>query len=67
MIAFGASDFFEEIIRLTKASGAAIYVDRMGKTDSPEGWQVAIDSGADGIQTDLPGPLVEYLRKHGYR
>jgi glycerophosphoryl diester phosphodiesterase len=67
VIAFGASDFFEEIIKLTKASGAAIYADRMGKTDSPEGWQSAIDAGADGIQTDLPGPLVEYLRKHGYR
>jgi hypothetical protein len=39
----------------------------MGKTDAPEGWQSAIDDGADGIQTDLPGPLVEYLRKKGYR
>jgi glycerophosphoryl diester phosphodiesterase len=63
VIAFGASDFFEEIIRLTKASGAAVYVDRMGKTDTPEGWQSAIDAGADGIQTDLPARLVEYLRK----
>jgi glycerophosphoryl diester phosphodiesterase len=63
VIAFGASDFFEEIIRLTKASGAAVYVDRMGKTDAPEGWQSAIDAGADGIQTDLPARLVEYLRK----
>jgi glycerophosphoryl diester phosphodiesterase len=67
VIAFGASDFSAEIIRITKASGAAIYVDRMGKTDAPEGWQSAIDDGADGIQTDLPGPLVEYLRKKGYK
>jgi glycerophosphoryl diester phosphodiesterase len=67
VIAFGASDFFEEIIKLTRASGAAIYVDRMGKTDAPEGWQSAIDAGADGIQTDLPGSLVEYLRKRGYK
>jgi glycerophosphoryl diester phosphodiesterase len=67
VIAFGAADFSPEIIRLTKASGAAIYVDRMGKTDAPEGWQSAIDAGADGIQTDLPGPLVEYLRSRGYR
>ena len=67
VIAFGASDFFEEIITLTRASGAAVYVDRMGKTDAPEGWQSAIDAGADGIQTDLPGPLAEYLRKRGYK
>jgi glycerophosphoryl diester phosphodiesterase len=67
VIAFGASDFFSDIIRITKDSGAAVYVDRMGKTDAPEGWQSAIDDGADGIQTDLPGPLVEYLRSRGYK
>jgi glycerophosphoryl diester phosphodiesterase len=67
VIAFGAGDFFADIIRATKSSGALIYVDRMGKTDAPEGWQSAIDDGADGIQTDLPGPLVEYLRSKGYR
>jgi hypothetical protein len=39
----------------------------MGKTDAPEGWQAAIDTGADGIQTDRPGPLVEYLRAKGYK
>jgi len=67
VIAFGASDFSPEIIRISKDAGAAVYVDRMGKTDSAEGWQSAIDDGADGIQTDLPGPLVEYLRKQGYK
>jgi glycerophosphoryl diester phosphodiesterase len=67
VIAFGASDFSLEIIRISKESGAAVYVDRMGRTDAPEGWQSAIDDGADGIQTDLPGPLVEYLRKRGYK
>ncbi len=66
VIAFGASDFAPDIIKISKTSGAAVYVDRMGKTDTPEGWQSAIDDGADGIQTDLPGPLVEYLRKRGH-
>ena len=27
----------------------------------------AIDAGADGIQTDRPGALVEYLRGKGYK
>ena len=39
----------------------------MGATDAPEGWQSAIDAGADGIQTDRPGPLVEFLRSKGYK
>src|SRR5215831_2061098 len=60
VIAFGARDFTPEIIGVVKEAHAEIYVDRMGLTDAPEGWQSAIDAGADGIQTDRPGPLVEY-------
>jgi glycerophosphoryl diester phosphodiesterase len=67
VIAFGAGDFKPEIIAVVKEAHAEIYVDRMGATDAPEGWQSAIDRGADGIQTDRPGPLVEYLRQKGYK
>jgi glycerophosphoryl diester phosphodiesterase len=67
VIAFDAKDFVPEIISVVKGSGVQIYVDRMGLTDAPEGWQSAIDAGADGIQTDRPGPLVEYLKSKGYR
>jgi glycerophosphoryl diester phosphodiesterase len=67
VIAFGARDFKPEIISVVKKGGAAIYVDIMGATDTPEGWQAAIDAGADGLQTDRPGPLVEFLRRKGFR
>jgi len=67
VIAFGARDFTPEIIRLTKEAHAEIYVDRMGATDNPAGWQSAIDAGADGIQTDRPGELVKFLREKGYK
>ncbi len=67
VIAFGAGDFKPEIIAVSKQANAEVYVDRMGNTDAPEGWQSAIDAGADGIQTDRPGPLVEYLRAKGYK
>lgn len=67
VIAFGARDFTPEIIRLTKEAKAEVYVDRMGATDNPAGWQTAIDAGADGIQTDRPGELVQYLREKGYK
>jgi glycerophosphoryl diester phosphodiesterase len=39
----------------------------MGTTDAPGGWQSAIDAGADGIQTDHPAELVQYLRDKGYK
>jgi len=67
VIAFGARDFKPEIIAVVKEGHAEIYVDVMGTTDAPEGWQAAIDAGADGLQSDRPGPLVEYLRKKGYK
>jgi glycerophosphoryl diester phosphodiesterase len=67
VIAFGAGDFKPEVIAVVKQANAGVYVDRMGTTDAPEGWQSAIDAGADGIQTDRPGPLVEYLREKGYK
>ena len=67
VLAFGAGDFKPDIIAVARQAHAEIYVDRMGSTDNPEGWQSAIDDGADGIQTDRPGPLVEYLRNKGYK
>ncbi len=67
VIAFGARDFKPEIIGVVKQGNAQIYVDIMGATDAPEGWQSAIDAGADGLQSDRPGPLVEYLRQKGYK
>jgi len=67
VIAFGARDFTPEIIAIVKRGNAEIYVDRMGDTDNPAGWQAAIDAGADGIQTDRPGELVRFLREKGYK
>jgi glycerophosphoryl diester phosphodiesterase len=67
VLAYGARDFTAEIIAVAKRANADVYVDRMGPTDAPEGWQAAIDAGADGIQTDRPGALVEYLRGKGYK
>jgi glycerophosphoryl diester phosphodiesterase len=67
VMAFDAGDFKPEIIAVSKEAHAQIYVDVMGKTDAPEGWQAAIDRGADGLQTDRPGPLVEWLREKGYK
>lgn len=63
VIAYSAGDFTEDVIPCAKQANAKIYVDRMS-TDNPAGWQQAIDMGADGIQTDRPAELVEYLRAH---
>jgi glycerophosphoryl diester phosphodiesterase len=67
VMAFDAGDFTPDVIRVVKEANTRIYVDRMGTTDAPAGWQSAIDAGADGIQTDRPAELVQYLREKGYK
>jgi glycerophosphoryl diester phosphodiesterase len=64
VLAYGAGDFKDDIIGCAKTANVEVYVDRMGTTDNPAGWQQAIDMGADGIQTDKPAELVEFLRAH---
>lgn len=64
VLAYGAGDFTPDVIACAKNVNADVYVDRMGMTDNPEGWQQAIDMGATGIQTDKPAELVEFLRAH---
>lgn len=67
VLAFDAGDFKPEIIAVAKKGGTLIYVDRLGPADNPAAWQAAIEQGADGIQTDHPEELVQYLREKGYQ
>jgi glycerophosphoryl diester phosphodiesterase len=62
VIAFDARDFTAENIAIAKAAKALVYVDRLGPSDNPAAWEDAIRRGADGIQTDHPGELVEFLK-----
>ena len=63
--AFDNSDFTDEVIAVAKRLHVKIYVDRLWNADKPEVWQDAVDRGADGIQTDHPAELVQYLRARG--
>jgi glycerophosphoryl diester phosphodiesterase len=62
VVAFDASDFTDDVIQVARRAGVEIYVDRLGAADNVSHWQGAIDRGANGIQTDHPAELVEYLR-----
>ncbi|MDP8979636.1 MAG: glycerophosphodiester phosphodiesterase family protein [Acidobacteriota bacterium] len=62
VIAFDARDFNAENIALVKSAKSLIYVDRLGASDNPAGWEDAIRRGASGIQTDHPGELLEFLK-----
>ncbi|HVT92914.1 MAG TPA: glycerophosphodiester phosphodiesterase family protein [Bryobacteraceae bacterium] len=61
--AFDAHDFRDDTIAAAKDAGMKVYVDRLGAADNPAAWQDAVDRGADGIQTDHPAQLVQFLRE----
>ena len=63
VLAFDAGDFKPDVIAVAKKNNVLIYVDRLGPADNPEVWQQAIDLGANGIQTDHPEQLVQFLKR----
>ena len=63
VIAFDARDFRDEVIRIARAAGADIFVDRLGSDDNEGSWRDAIRRGATGIQTDRPADLLAFLRR----
>ena len=54
------SDFSSTFSAKCHQAGALVFVDEQ-KPD-PENWQQALDWGVDGIQTDAPELLIEFLR-----
>jgi glycerophosphoryl diester phosphodiesterase len=63
VIAFDARDFRDEVIRIARAAGAGVFVDRLGPDDNEGSWKDAIARGATGIQTDRPADLLAFLRR----
>jgi glycerophosphoryl diester phosphodiesterase len=63
------SDWTKELVADAHALGVKVYVDIMGATDTATGFAAAVDMGVDGIQTDDPIALMQYLRdrKRGHR
>jgi len=67
VIAFDARDFRDDVISVVKDARLDIYVDRLGPADNPESWEDAVRRGANGIQSDHPAELVQFLRAKGWR
>jgi glycerophosphoryl diester phosphodiesterase len=56
------SDYTADLIQQAHANGVKVYVDSLGGADNLTGWQKALDIGVDGIQTDHPDKLIEFLK-----
>ena len=51
----------ESFVKTTHENGAKVIVDE--KTGTPEEWEQILKWGTDGIQTDNPEALLEFLKK----
>ena len=54
------NDFSKELVEICHAAGALVIVDERDKTS----WPQALEWGADGIQTDHPKELIEFIDKN---
>lgn len=67
VIAFDDRDYRDEILAVAIRAKKRIFIDRLGANDNETGWEDAIQRGANGIQTDRPLELVQFLRRTGRR
>lgn len=54
-------EWTKELVDQARAEGVKVYVDVMGTTDNAEGYRRAVSIGVDGIQTDYPDRLLQFL------
>ncbi len=53
----------EEFVRVCHRKGVMVFMDMLGGSVGPEDWEKALKWGINGIQTDDPDLLVQYLRE----
>ena len=61
VIASDMGQLTESFVKTTHGTNAKVFVDE--KKGTPEEWNQIVNWGTDGIQTDDPAALLEYLKK----
>ena len=56
-----------EMQEVIKEKEIAVWLDVQSPTEGPTSWNEAINKGVQGLQTDHPEALIEYLNKKGLR
>lgn len=55
-------EWTRDLVDQAHVLGVKVYVDNLGPNDNPAGFRKAIEMGVDGIQTDYPDQLIDYLK-----
>jgi len=56
-----------ETVNLMHKRTIAVWVDVQGNDEGPEKWEKSLKQGVDGLQTNHPEKLIEYLEEKGIR
>ena len=57
-------EWTKELVDEAHAAGIKVYVDNLGENDNVAGFTKAVDIGVDGIQTDYPDRLLDFIKEH---
>jgi len=63
LVAFTWDGFSRKCLEKCRAAGAKIFLDIIGGGDNPDGMNLMIDWGVDGLQTDHPDVLLDVLER----
>lgn len=59
--------YSSELLAVCKEKNVAVWLDVQAKDEGPLSWQKALDTPVQGLQTDHPGALINYLKQNGNR
>ncbi|MFM1942653.1 MAG: hypothetical protein RI897_1635 [Verrucomicrobiota bacterium] len=59
------TDYTAEMVREAHELGSLVWPDIQNPGEDPDQWGRALELGVDGLQTDHPSGLLEYLRRMG--
>lgn len=57
------TDYTVELVEAAHAAGARVWPDIQNLAEHPDQWEAALRLGVDGLQTDRPSAMVDYLRR----
>ena len=60
-------DYDEVMLAVIRSCHVKVWLDVQNKEERPEYWKPIINTGVDGMQSDHPGALVQFLESIGRR
>jgi glycerophosphoryl diester phosphodiesterase len=57
----------KEMVQTAQNDGVAVWLDVQSSSEGPKEWDSALQKGVNGVQTDQPEALIQYLKMNGWR